>query len=91
MGIIWRMLKIMKRIPYGSTPFVGQCSCLDDGPIQFPIEDFRDYVLFPFEKYEFYAMSGYDHHLRQLYGDYWQLPPEEDRLPKQYWIHFYKK
>ena len=89
--IIKQMVKTMSRVPFGSTPFVGQCSCLDDGPIQFPIEDFKDYVLLPFEDCEFYAISGYDHHLRQLYGDYMQLPPEDKRLPKQYWIHFYKK
>ncbi len=91
MGIIKKMVNIMSIVPYGSTPFVGQCSCLDDGPIQFPKDDFKDYVLLPFEQYEFYAMSGYDHHLKQLYGDYMQLPPEDKRKPKQYWIHFYKK
>ena len=89
--MINRMVKEMYKVPYGSTPFVGQCSCLDDGPIQFPTEDFQEYVLLPFEEYEFYAMTGYDHHLRQLYGDYMQLPPEDKRQPKQYWIHFYKK
>ena len=89
--MIKRMVKIMSIVPYDSTSYVGQCSCLDDGPIQFPKEDFQNYVLLPFEQYEFYAMSGYDHHLRQLYGDYMQLPPEDKREPKQYWIHFYKK
>lgn len=89
--MINRMTKKMSLVPYGSTPFVGQCSCLDDGPIQFPIDDFKDYILLPFEQYEFYAMFGYNHHLRQLYGDYMQLPPEDKREPKQYWIHFYKK
>ena len=85
------MVKTMSEVPYGSTPYVGQCSCLDDGPIQFPIEDFKDFVLLPFENHEFYALSGYDHHLRQLYGDYMQFPPEEDRVPKHCWIKYYKK
>ena len=89
--MIKHMVRKMRVVPYGSTPYLGQCSCLDDGPIQFPKEDFSDYILLPFEKYEFYAMSGYDHHLRQLYGDYLQMPPEDKRVPKQYWIHFYKK
>ena len=90
-AIINRMVKLMSKVPYGSTPFVGQCSCLDDGPIPFPVEDFKDYVLLPFEENKFFAISGYDHHLKQLYGDYMQLPPEEKRLPKQYWIKFYWK
>ncbi len=89
--MIKKMVQMMSSVPFGSTPFVGQCACLDDGPIQFPIDDFKDYVLLPFEQYEFYAISGYDHHLRQLYGDYMQLPPEDKREPKQYWIHFYKQ
>jgi len=90
-AIIRLMVKKMKVIPFGATPFIGQCSCLDDGPIQFPKEDFESYVLLPFEQFQFYAMSGYDHHLKQLYGDYMQLPPDDKRQPKQYWIHFYKK
>ena len=90
-SMIRHMVSKMSNVPYGSTPYLGQCSCLDDGPIQFPKEDFSEFVLLPFEQYEFYAMSGYDHHLKQLYGDYMQLPPEDKRAPKQYWIHFYKK
>ena len=90
-AFVRRMVAIMKSVPYGSTPFVGQCSYLDDGPIQFPIEDFKYFVLIPFENHEFYAISGYDHHLRQLYGDYMQLPPEYERVPKQFSVKFYKK
>ena len=90
-AMIRLMVQKMKVVPFGTTPYLGQCSCLDDGPIQFPKDDFESYVLLPYEQYHFYAMSGYDHHLKQLYGDYMQLPPEDKRQPKQYWIHFYKK
>ncbi len=86
-----KMVDLEKMIDYGSTRFLGQCSCLDDGPIQFPVEDFDDYILLDFEGYQFYAISGYDHHLKQLYGDYMQLPPIEKRIPKQYWIKFFWK
>lgn len=89
--IINRMVKYMSKIPYGSTAFLGQCSCLDDGAIQFPKKDFDEYILISFEQHKFYAMKGYDHHLKQLYGDYMQLPPVEKREPKQYWIKFYWK
>lgn len=90
-AIINKMVRIMSKIPYESTPYLGQCSCLDDGAIQFPKEDFDEYILLPFEQHKFYAMKGYDHHLKQLYGNYMQLPPIEKRKPKQYWIKFYWK
>jgi len=84
-----QMVEMEKKNDYKTAKFLGQCSCLDDGPILFPRKDFEDYVLLDFEKYKFFAIKGYDHHLRQLYGDYMQLPPPEERQPKQYWIKFY--
>ena len=83
------MVNIQKKIAYESAKYFGQCSCLDDGPNQFPKEDFDGYVLLDFEGHKFYAIRGYDHHLRQLYGDYMQMPPVEKQQPKQYWIKFY--
>ena len=86
-----KMVRMERKIEYDKALFLGQCSCLDDGPIQFLKEDFKDYVLLDFEGHKFFAISGYDHHLRQLYGDYMQLPPEDQRIPQQYWIKFYWK
>lgn len=86
-----KMIKIEKKIDYEKANFLGQCSCLDDGPIQFSKKDFEEYVQLDFEGQRFCAIKGYDRHLRQLYGDYMQLPPEDKREPKQYWIKFYWK
>ena len=83
------MVRIEKKVNLEGSRFYGQCSCLDDGPNQFPSEDFDSYICVDFEGYRFFSISGYDHHLRQLYGDYMQLPPIEKRQPKQYWIKFY--
>ena len=86
---IRRIVKEAKTIDYDKAEFIGQVSCFDDGPIQFCKGDFSSYVDVDFEGFKLKAMVGYDHHLKQLYGDYLSLPPEKDRVPKQYWIHFY--
>lgn len=41
---------------------------------------FNDFILVDFEGYKFSAISQYDKYLRQLYGDYMQLPPLEKRV-----------
>lgn len=40
-------------------------------------EIFEDKVKVPFEDAEFWAPIGYDEYLRNLYGDYMKLPPED--------------
>ena len=87
--LLRKMIEKQQKVDFMKAEFLGQCSCLDDGPIQFNREDFSDYVLLDFEGHKLYAIAGYDHHLRQLYGDYMNLPPEDEREPKQYWIKFY--
>lgn len=82
------IIKIMKKYNYDQCLYYGQMSCLDDGPLLFEKEDFNNCVLLDFEDAEFCALNGYEKVLRQLYGDYMSLPPENKRKPKQYWIHF---
>lgn len=89
--LLKRIVSKMTKYKYEDYDFYGQMSCLDDGPIMFSKEDFKETVLLDFEDTRFCAMNGYDKVLSQLYGDYMQLPPEDKRAPKQYWIHFYKK
>ena len=43
-----------------------------------------------FEGREFYAPEGYDQYLRNLYGDYMTMPPEEDRLSHHEFKAFWK-
>jgi len=52
----------------------------------FPRQWFEETILMPFEHYEFRVPKCYDQVLRHEYGDYMQLPPEEDRIGH----HFYK-
>lgn len=90
-ALLKRIVAIMTKYDYNACSHYGQMSCLDDGPIVFSKEGFNDSLLLDFEDAKFCAMKDYDNVLRQLYGDYMQLPPEEKRIPKQYWIKFFWK
>lgn len=55
-----------------------------------PKEDFEKYMFMEFEGRKFMVCSGYDRHLRLLFGDYMEFPPVEQRIPhhgfnKYYW------
>lgn len=55
----------------------------------FPVEDMASYIDLPFEDRVYKAMAGYDDHLHRTYGDYMQLPPEDQRVTHQfkaYWL-----
>ena len=44
-------------------------------------EFFEKYKTAPFEGMEFKIIEHYDEFLTSQYGDYMQLPPEEERVP----------
>lgn len=50
----------------------------------------EDYINMPFEGQSFSVVKDYDSVLRKMYGDYMQLPPENQRVPHHnfnaYWI-----
>ena len=55
--------------------------CGSYGPKEvFPKAWLEGTVSFPYEGMEVDLPSGYDHYLRQYYGDYMQLPPVEKRV-----------
>ncbi len=56
----------------------------------FKKEWFGDYIRVPYEKYEFRVPVGYDEMLTHIYGDYMELPPEEDRIGHHYYDAFIK-
>ena len=71
------------RIPYGSTSHWSQLTVLDDGVRNYQdYSDFEETVDAEFEGRTFKIMKGYDRVLRNIYGDYMQLPPENQRQPK---------
>lgn len=50
--------------------------------LRHPKEDFENVVYKDFEGYLIPVMAGYDRYLRQIWGDYMQLPPMEKRVAK---------
>ncbi len=41
----------------------------------------KDIIEIDFEGYRFFSPENYDEYLKEFYGDYMQLPPEEERKP----------
>jgi len=55
----------------------------------FPKELFDECLDVDFETIKTKIIKGYDMFLRQTYGDYMQLPPESDRVPKHNYKAYY--
>lgn len=85
-----RISGIASSVPFGSTGHCSQMVMLMNGSKEyFSIEDFYSTITLPFEDMSVRAISGYDGYLRTLYGNYMQLPPESERVPKQSYLKFF--
>ena len=51
---------------------------------------FDEYISIPFESLMVSIIKDYDIYLRKAYGDYMQLPPEKDRIPKHSFSAYWK-
>lgn len=72
---------------YDSSKYVGCVIWLSWGEKDiFPRKWFDETIMMPFEQYEFRVPKEYDKVLRHEYGDYMQLPPENERVGH----HFFK-
>jgi len=92
-SLIESVISKAKSVQFGSTNHWGLVAFDSYG-----IKDYHDNELFkeiidvPFEQYKFKALKGYDEYLHHIYGDYMQLPPIEQRKPKQTpYLHVYWK
>ena len=71
-----------RKYKYDEAGYVGCTSWIDIAGLKLRIrKELLKPVLHKFEGYEFYIPEGYDEILKTNYGDYMQLPPEEDRIP----------
>ncbi len=70
-----------RRTPYGSTCYIGAITWgLYGAGERMPLCDYEKTVLLDFEGHKFSCMSCWDEYLSGIYGDYMQLPPEDQRV-----------
>lgn len=80
--IIQDKLESLARVKsYDENRYVGCVVWLSGGVKDiFKKEWFDEYVIVPYEKYEFRIPKEYDKILTHIYGDYMKLPSEKDRV-----------
>lgn len=83
--------EIIKSFNKKTTKHKGQMSCLWHEPWVFDAELIDGFVDVEFEGLKFPVMKGYDTYLRGQYGDYMQLPPEHQRVPKHDYTAYWKE
>lgn len=90
---IWdKHIKMCREIPFEQAEYYSNFSWAGFGMREYyQTEVFDGYLLQKFEDGEFYVMKGYDGALKSKYGDYMQLPPEEERVPRHSVNKFYWK
>ena len=87
--------KVFKKLEYSKNQFINKCEkkagkYIGYGPevfywditLKFNIEKEEVFPLktLKFEDAEFFVPNNYDGYLTKMYGDYMQLPPEEERI-----------
>ena len=92
-SLIEKVIKRSKQLDYGSTCHWGMTVFIDS----YGIKDYHHNSIFDevidvvFENHKFKSLKGYDQYLKKMYGDYLQLPPENERMPRQSYLHVYWK
>lgn len=64
--------------------------CFKDEKACFLRKDMANYIDVDFENHKFKSIDGYDNFLRAHYGDYMQLPPEDQRKPHHGFTAYWK-
>lgn len=89
-----KQLELLKKYNIHQTQYWVQGSYLDDKYYASRIQNTRTWrktKLVEFENMSFYIMEGYDEYLKNQYGDYMQLPPEDKRVQCHPTIEYYWK
>lgn len=81
-----KLQKLARVKPYDNYKYVGCVVWLSGGMKDIFLRKwFDDYVKLPFGEKEYRVPVEYDAFLKQVYGDYMTLPPEEERIGHHYY------
>ena len=79
-----KIQSILCKYPIGTTEELGNNAtyklCKDYIPHHFPGDCMDEYIDVEFEGLKVMAMAGYDKYLTKIFGDWRQLPPEDQRV-----------
>lgn len=84
-----KLHKIATRVPFEKSKFAANITFAQTVN-RLDTNAFRKYILTDFECYRFSILERYDEWLRKMYGDYMQLPPEEERVPHHGFTAYWK-
>ena len=89
--LVNQFTQLISSCDYEKSDFCGQL-CSADYPEKEhnPKSDFESYELKQFCDMEFYVMNGYDNVLRRYFGNYMELPPEDQRHGHDNNIYYWK-
>lgn len=83
-----QLQKLARKYEYESCDYVGVVtSCMHTLTECIEREGYGEPVQVEFEGKQYNAPANWDKYLSNLYGDYMQLPPEEDRIPHHFKIY----
>jgi lipopolysaccharide cholinephosphotransferase len=82
--LLQQHIKLLQSHNYEESEYCGQL-CVMDYPEKEhnPKVDFNHFIKMQFCGCEFYVMNGFDDILERYYGNYMELPPENQRVPKE--------
>ena len=87
-----KLIKISQKYPFQNADYWAVLCCPYPRITYHPKATFSSVKLIEFEGNSFYILVGYDEMLKNVYGDYFKLPPIEQRIPSaQGYVHFYFK
>lgn len=81
--LIRKIDKLMRKYNKKNTNFIiNSVGAYSYEKERVPRNYFKEFTSVPFEKKEFKAMKSYNEYLKNVYGDYMKLPPEEQRTSR---------